>query len=128
VCASEYLARSVGSHTRFGTNEKRKGFVVVAAEGRGVDATTVNFPCGTAELAESVAELVREAPDYAPKLIKYALNAASVRHLEALCHQLDGELGPADLPQQARALEEQIRAAARKAFAGRAELEAFEPG
>jgi hypothetical protein len=29
----------------------------------GVDATTVNFPCGTAELAESVAELVREAPD-----------------------------------------------------------------
>ena len=29
----------------------------------GVDATQVNFPCGTAELAESVAELVREAPD-----------------------------------------------------------------
>jgi hypothetical protein len=27
-----------------------------------VNATTVNFPCGTAELAESVAELVRGRP------------------------------------------------------------------
>ena len=35
----------------------------------GVDATTVNFPCGTAELAESVAELVREAPDPAHAII-----------------------------------------------------------
>ena len=35
----------------------------------GVDATQVNFPCGTAELAESVAELVREAPDPAHAII-----------------------------------------------------------
>jgi len=35
----------------------------------GVDATTVNFPCGTAELAESVAELVRDAPDPAHAII-----------------------------------------------------------
>jgi len=73
-------------------------------------------------------QVVREAPDYAQKLIKYALNAASIRHLEALCQQLAGELGPADLPQQARALEEQILAAARRAFQGRPELEAFETG
>ena len=35
----------------------------------GVEATQVNFPCGTAELAESVAELVREAPDPAHAII-----------------------------------------------------------
>ena len=29
----------------------------------GVAATQINFPCGTAELAEAVADLVREAPD-----------------------------------------------------------------
>jgi hypothetical protein len=86
------------------------------------------MPADPREVLALGLQVVREAPDYAPKLIKYALNAASTRHLEALCHQLAGELGPADLPQQARALEEQIRAAARKAFAGRAELEAFEPG
>jgi hypothetical protein len=73
-------------------------------------------------------QVVREAPDYAQKLFKYALNAASVRHLEALCQQLAGELGPVDLPEETQALEQQILAAARKAFAGRPELAAFEPG
>jgi ribulose-5-phosphate 4-epimerase/fuculose-1-phosphate aldolase len=29
----------------------------------GIDATDVNYPCGTEELARSVAELVRQAPD-----------------------------------------------------------------
>ena len=29
----------------------------------GTVATEINYPCGTVELAESVAELVREAPD-----------------------------------------------------------------
>ena len=28
----------------------------------GIDATHINYPCGTLELAESVAELVRQAP------------------------------------------------------------------
>jgi hypothetical protein len=73
-------------------------------------------------------QVVREAPDYAQKLIKYGLNAATVRHLEGLCQQLAGELGPSDAPEQARALEEQIVASARKVFAGRPELEAFEAG
>ena len=35
----------------------------------GVDATEVNFPCGTAELADAVAELVRAAPDPARAII-----------------------------------------------------------
>jgi ribulose-5-phosphate 4-epimerase/fuculose-1-phosphate aldolase len=29
----------------------------------GIDATEINYPCGTAELAESVAALVAAAPD-----------------------------------------------------------------
>ena len=29
----------------------------------GIAATEINFPCGTAELADAVAELVRAAPD-----------------------------------------------------------------
>jgi ribulose-5-phosphate 4-epimerase/fuculose-1-phosphate aldolase len=29
----------------------------------GIDATDVNFPCGTAELATSVAQLVARSPD-----------------------------------------------------------------
>ncbi len=84
------------------------------------------MPSDPREVLALGSQVVREVPDYAPKLIKYALNAASVRHLEGLCQQLARELGPADLPEQARALEEQIVAAARKAFAGRQELEAFE--
>src|SRR2546426_29181 len=68
-----------------------------------------------------------EAAGSAQTLIKYAINAATVRHLVALCDQLEGELGGADPVQRARAIEEQIVAAAQRAFAGRPELAAFEP-
>ena len=33
----------------------------------GTVATEINYPCGTVELAESVAELVRQAPDPQPR-------------------------------------------------------------
>ncbi len=66
-----------------------------------------------------------EAPDYAQNLIKYAINAATVKHLRALCDQLDRELG-ADPAQELRALEERIAAAARRAFEGRPELQHFQ--
>jgi ribulose-5-phosphate 4-epimerase/fuculose-1-phosphate aldolase len=35
----------------------------------GIDATEINYPCGTAELAESVAALVAAAPDPAHAVV-----------------------------------------------------------
>lgn len=69
--------------------------------------------------------VVREAPDYAANLIKYAINAATVKHLAYLCDQLEKELGGVDPASAAKAAEEQIRAAAARAFAGKPELDAF---
>jgi hypothetical protein len=37
--------------------------------------------------------VARQAPDYAANLIKYAINAATVKHLSYLCDQLERELG-----------------------------------
>ena len=70
--------------------------------------------------------VARSAPGYAPSLIKYAINAATVNHLGALCDQLAAELGGENPVGEARAIEEQIVAVARQAFAGRPELAAFE--
>jgi hypothetical protein len=70
--------------------------------------------------------VAREATGFAQNLIKYALNAATVKHLGALCDQLEGELGGADPAQDVRALEAEILSAARKAFSGKPELAAFE--
>jgi hypothetical protein len=69
--------------------------------------------------------VAREAPDYAANLIKYAINAATVKHLSYLCDQLEKELGGADPSSAARAAEEQIRSAAERAFHGRPELAEF---
>jgi hypothetical protein len=71
--------------------------------------------------------VAREAPDYSANLIKYAINAATVKHLSYLCDQLEKELGGADPGSAAKAAEEQIRAAAARAFEGRPELAAFQP-
>jgi hypothetical protein len=49
-----------------------------------------------------------------------------VNHLGALCDQLAAELGGENPVGEARAIEEQIVAVARQAFAGRPELAAFE--
>ena len=74
----------------------------------------------------ALARLVaREAPDYSLNLIKYAINAATVKHLSYLCDQLEKEAGAADPEAAVRAAEEQIRAAAARAFAGKPELDAF---
>lgn len=70
--------------------------------------------------------IAREAPDYAQNLIKYALNAASVKHLTYLCDQLEKELGGADPAHDAKSLEEQIVAVAKHAFEGKPELSQFE--
>jgi len=84
------------------------------------------MPSGPREVLALGRQVARNAPEYAQNLIKYALNAATVKHLVALCDQLAAELGAADLPEEARALEEEIRGVARRAFAGRPELAAFE--
>jgi len=70
--------------------------------------------------------VAREAPGYAANLIKYAINAATVNHLGGLCDQLEAALGGRNPLGEARAIEEQIVAVARQAFAGRPELAAFE--
>lgn len=70
--------------------------------------------------------IAKEAPDFAQNLIKYAINAATVKHLTSLCDQLEKEIGGADPAQEAKALEEQILEVARRAFEGKPELAAFE--
>src|SRR5207302_6662747 len=69
--------------------------------------------------------VAREAPDYSANLIRYAINAATVKHLTYLCDQLEKELGRADPRADARAAEEQIQAAAARAFQGKPVLSAF---
>jgi hypothetical protein len=70
--------------------------------------------------------IAKEAPDFAQNLIKYAINAATVKHLTSLCDQLEKEVGGADPAQEAKALEDQILEVARRAFEGKPELAAFE--
>jgi len=84
-------------------------------------------PAGSGELLALGRLVAREAPDYSANLIKYAINAATVKHLSYLCDQLEKELGGADPASAAKAAEEQIRAAAARAFEGRPELAAFQP-
>ena len=83
------------------------------------------IPEGARQLLALGRLIAREAPDYSANLIRYAINAATVKHLSYLCDQLEKELGGADPGAAARAAEEQIRAAAGRAFAGKPELAAF---
>jgi hypothetical protein len=82
-------------------------------------------PEGPKQLLAVARLIVREAPSYAANLIKYAINAATVKHLSYLCDQLEKELAAADPGAAVRGAEDQIRAAARRAFAGKPELDAF---
>jgi hypothetical protein len=70
--------------------------------------------------------ILKEAPDYAQNLIKYAINAATLKHLASLCDQLEKEMGGTDPEKDAKALEETILEVARRTFAGKPELAAFE--
>ena len=83
------------------------------------------IPEGPRELLALGRLIAREAPDYSANLIKYAINAATVNHLSYLCDQLQKELGGADPGSAAHVAEEQIRAAAGRAFAGKPELSEF---
>lgn len=84
------------------------------------------MPAAPREVLALGRRVAREAPDFAQNLIKYAINAATVNHLRSLCDQLEKELGGEDPQAEARALEAQIEEAARRAFAGKPELAAFE--
>jgi hypothetical protein len=66
-----------------------------------------------------------EAPNFASNFIRYAINAATVKHLGFLCEQLEKEIGGADPKHDAAELEKQIREAARHAFEGKPELADF---
>jgi hypothetical protein len=70
--------------------------------------------------------IVRVGPEYAQNLIKYAINAATLKHLAGLCDQLEKEIGGADPRQEAEKLEETIVEVARRALQGKPELAAFE--
>ncbi len=69
--------------------------------------------------------VAREAPEYAQNLIKYAINAATVKHLSSLCDQLEKELGGADPAKDAKEAEEVIVEVAKRVFEGKAELSDF---
>ena len=70
--------------------------------------------------------IASEAPGFAQNLIRYAINAATVKHLSSLCDQLEKEIGGADPAEDAKGLEQQILDAARRAFEGKPELGQFE--
>ena len=70
--------------------------------------------------------IAKEAPEFAQNLIKYAINAATVKHLTSLCDQLEKEIGGFDPAQEAKVLEDQILDIARRTFEGKPELGAFE--
>ena len=82
-------------------------------------------PTQSGQLLALARLVAREAPSYAANLIKYAINAATVKHLSYLCDQLEKELAGADPGSAVRAAQELIRAAASRAFAGKPELDAF---
>ena len=84
------------------------------------------MPKGAREVLALGRHVAKEAPDFAQNLIKYAINAATVNHLNSLCDQLEKEIGGADPAQESKALEEQILEVAKRAFEGKPELAAFD--
>ena len=78
---------------------------------------------GILELGRQVAA---EAPNFATNLIRYAINAASVKHLKFLCDQLEKEIGGADPKKDIEGYEAQIREAGRHAFEGQPHMVEFE--
>jgi hypothetical protein len=84
------------------------------------------MPTGAHEVLALGRLMIKEVPDYAQNFIKYAINAATLKHLTGLCDQLERELGGVDPEQEARALEGQILEVARRAFEGKPELAGFQ--
>jgi hypothetical protein len=70
-------------------------------------------------------EVARSAPDFQSNFIRYAINAATTKHLSYLCDQLEKELGGADPEKDAKETEVVILEVARRVFEGKPELAAF---
>jgi ribulose-5-phosphate 4-epimerase/fuculose-1-phosphate aldolase len=60
----------------------------------GIDATHINYPCGTLELAESVAELVRRAPDPSRAVVGQRNHGLTItgHSLDEIFERIDGRL------------------------------------
>jgi probable F420-dependent oxidoreductase len=60
----------------------------------GIDATHINYPCGTLELAESVAELVRQAPDPSRAVVGQRNHGLTItgHSLDEIFERIDGRL------------------------------------
>jgi ribulose-5-phosphate 4-epimerase/fuculose-1-phosphate aldolase len=60
----------------------------------GIDATHINYPCGTIELAESVAELVRQAPDPSRAVVGQRNHGLTItgHSLDEIFERVDGRL------------------------------------
>jgi ribulose-5-phosphate 4-epimerase/fuculose-1-phosphate aldolase len=60
----------------------------------GISATHINYPCGTLELAESVAELVRRAPDPSRAVVGQRNHGLTItgHSLDEIFERIDGKL------------------------------------
>jgi ribulose-5-phosphate 4-epimerase/fuculose-1-phosphate aldolase len=60
----------------------------------GIDATHINYPCGTLELAESVADLVRAAPDPSRAVVGQRNHGLTItgHSLDEIFERIDGRL------------------------------------
>ena len=62
----------------------------------GTVATEINYPCGTVELAESVAELVRQAPDPSRAVVGQRNHGLTItgHSLDEIFARIDGQHRP----------------------------------
>src|SRR5262249_12020600 len=60
----------------------------------GIDATDINYPCGTLELASSVAELVRQAPDPSRAVVGQRNHGLTItgHSLDEIFERIEGKL------------------------------------
>ena len=60
----------------------------------GTIATEINYPCGTVELAESVAELVRQAPDPSKAVVGQRNHGLTItgQSLDEIFERIDGRI------------------------------------
>lgn len=84
-------------HWMLYTEHPQVGAIVhVHAWMEGIPSTTVNYPCGTAELAREVAELVRRHPDPSRAVIGLKNHGLTItgRDLADIFERIDGRLLP----------------------------------
>jgi hypothetical protein len=71
-------------------------------------------------------QIVANAPDFAANLIRYALDAAKVKHVASLSDQLEREIGGADPKKDAAEAEQQLRDFVKSAYEGQPQMSDFE--